>query len=261
MTKDVIRELEEAYFSVEPDERNILDALAGLLSDAKIFVDVGASIGQYTYRSSQILSNGRIIAIEPDPARFNQLERNCRRWSAESGNEIAAINSVITDRDEPVEFFLTGSTVSGRLSVPQVSAGVSWTPVTVTGSTLDRLLGDTTPDFVKIDVEGAELRVLRGAERLLEKGTTRFLVEIHGWGDPERHTGRVATFRWMLHYGYLPAYFHGNFLFLRPSLYWLGTFCRGLPTFGRDAIRRLLGRRRRVGTVAGRAQKNKQALP
>jgi methyltransferase FkbM-like protein len=50
---------------------------------------------------------------------------------------------------------------------------------------LDSLFpGETIPDLVKIDVEGGEYRVLLGSTGLLKAGKTRFMVEVHPWGDP-----------------------------------------------------------------------------
>jgi hypothetical protein len=56
--------------------------------------------------------------------------------------------------------------------------------ISVAGRTLDSLFPDTPPDFVKMDIEGAELMAFRGAERILKAGRTTFLVELHDFTGP-----------------------------------------------------------------------------
>src|ERR1035437_8331082 len=56
----------------------------------------------------------------------------------------------------------------------------------------------SVPDFLQIDVEGAELAVLRGAEATLRKARPKILIEIHGWDCPE--TVEVSKFLTRLGY-------------------------------------------------------------
>ena len=85
---EIIQRLERAYFSEDMDERRIIEALPRLLRDGSLFVDVGASLGQYTFAASRAMRNGTILAIEADPMRFETLRSNCEKWSAESTNRI-----------------------------------------------------------------------------------------------------------------------------------------------------------------------------
>ncbi len=56
---------------------------------------------------------------------------------------------------------------------------------------MDDYFEPSSTTFVKIDVEGAELRVLQGSSEHIEAGNTRFFTEISWWGDRERGTSAL----------------------------------------------------------------------
>ena len=68
--------------------------------------------------------------------------------------------------------------------------------------TLDAVFADGDPDVVKIDVEGAEYRVLLGARGILSRGKARFLVEVHPWGDEAVHKTPADVFELFGSFGY-----------------------------------------------------------
>jgi len=219
--------LNKIYFSAEKHEQKVVSHLPNLLSRARVFVDVGASLGQYTFYANQCMTNGQIIAIEADPIRFEELERNCRQWAALSSNKLTAIHAAVGDRNGQITFYTTNSTLSGGLFIREKqqeklsgsSKLAQWQGVTVNSITLDTLFSQTlnqqVPDVVKVDVEGSELRVLRGAKQLLELGQTRFLVELHNWDDPEGQHDAKDVHRFMASFNYVPSFFQGQPLFVK----------------------------------------------
>jgi FkbM family methyltransferase len=131
-----------------------------------VFVDVGSSVGAFTLPAAKrVGSTGRVIAIEPSPRVFPYLQRNVER----NGLRIVRLKRcAVTDRNQgmvpfyeaPVEHFGMGSLA------PQFQAA----PTEVTAQTLDSLLLEEAvarADVLKVDVEGFEASVFRGAERLL----------------------------------------------------------------------------------------------
>ncbi|NJL28799.1 MAG: FkbM family methyltransferase [Thermoanaerobaculia bacterium] len=228
----ILAKLNRAYFSENPHEKAILEHLGELLAEAKLFVDIGASLGQYTFYASRILENGQIVAIEADPLRYEQLAHNCEQWQTASGNKITAIRAAVAESAGEISFFTTDSDVSGGLFAHPTSApGVSWRELRVPCLCLDDRFAGQVPDLVKIDVEGAEGRVLAGARRLLAENHTQWLVELHGWDDGAGHGGAEAIYRLFDQLGYRNADFHGADLFTRR------------PT---PALARLRGRLRRL---------------
>jgi FkbM family methyltransferase len=180
--------LQDAYFSEHPHEEDILVQLPALLAGCRHFVDIGASLGQYVYHASRVMRGGRIDAFEADPARAEKLKQSCIEWAARSGNRIEPHPWAVARTAGTVTFHTTHSNVSGGLFPnalehldEETRARVSWTEVDVPAISLDEFYARSTPDFIKMDIEGAEGEALMGATDLLRRRRTRWLIELHGF--------------------------------------------------------------------------------
>lgn len=188
------------YFGRDALDSEEFSRMATLLEGVTRFIDVGASHGAYTYHANRILKNARIFAIEADPERFAILRANADRWGAETSNQIICINAAASDFDDrhisaDVDFHTTGTQVSGGIFTVDERSD-NYTPIRVPIICVDDLLEPAARTFIKIDVEGAELRVLRGAQRHISGGQTRFFVEISWWGDRGRRTSSLDVLRY-----------------------------------------------------------------
>lgn len=143
--------------------------------------DIGANVGVFSFAAAALAKNGRVIAIEPDVwlahliQRSSDLPRNrslkisvlCSAVSASVG--IARFQ--IASRGRASNAL---SEVGGRSE-----AGGARREALVPTTTLDTLLEEFgPPDFVKVDVEGAELLVLAGATVLLGDVKPKILIEV-----------------------------------------------------------------------------------
>lgn len=127
--------------------------LSRILRSARTVLDVGASIGWYSVLACQASSNAVVHAFEANPEIFPYLSANS------AGRPIHAHATAVSDTVGTLDFFCAPSS---NLSSASRAVGRK---ITVPSTTLDEL-GLETVDFVKIDVEGGELAVLRGARRL-----------------------------------------------------------------------------------------------
>lgn len=193
--------LYSTYFGENQHEREEVENFPRLLRDAKIFIDVGASLGMYTFYANRHLQNAKIIAVEADPDRYEELKKNCAKWQAEGSNELIAVHAAMSDERGPIRFFKTGSQISGGF-FPVKERSNAYVPIDVPQVLLDDFYEEGVPTFVKVDVEGAELRVLKGADRHLRGGTTRFLMEMHWWGDRARNTTTADVLRFLYEKGF-----------------------------------------------------------
>jgi FkbM family methyltransferase len=145
--------------------------------------DVGANTGYYTILFSHLVgSKGHVHAFEPVPPTFNALSE---RLAVEGiFSNVRSNSKAVCDVDgQSVELVLPGDD-HGQASLA-IHASGSWkakarTPFTVQSITLDKYAEANDVrgiDFLKIDVEGAELLVLRGARRILSRHRPLILLE------------------------------------------------------------------------------------
>lgn len=136
--------------------------LLHFLRDGDIFVDVGANVGTYTVLASRVCAASS-IAVEPDPhaasawqanVELNGIVHKTKLHQVVAGSEPGSANFSIGL--DTVNHVLDAGSPNGRL---------------VSVETLDVILGDAMPILIKIDVEGFESEVLRGATRTLAKSS------------------------------------------------------------------------------------------
>ena len=216
--EEIYNKLEHAYFSDSPDEAAVLEKLPLILGNCRHFVDIGASIGQYTYNANLIMRNGRIDSYEAEPVRFKKLRENCGKWQSSRSNILLAHHAAVAKSSGAIIFHTTQSSISGGIFPNRLDhldesarASVNWTTIEVPAVSLDDLYGNAPPDFIKMDIEGAEGEALQGAIRLLRKRRTTWLIELHGFEGGWK-PGEVIFF--MREHGYrAEEVAEGRFLF------------------------------------------------
>ena len=133
-------------------------------ADTDVFVDIGANIGYYTCLARQ--AGNHVVAVEPVPQNLEFLYANLRanRWLD------IEVFPVALSEQSGIGLMFGGGTGASLIAGWAGASEVWQTPVPLT--TLDVLLGDRFKDqrlLIKMDVEGAELGVLRGAEMTLTR--------------------------------------------------------------------------------------------
>jgi FkbM family methyltransferase len=139
-----------------------------------VFIDVGAHIGKYTIQVAKILGgSGLVIAIEPHPGNYKHLVENIKLNDLRN---VIALN--VAAWSEECELKLFVGDMHGHHSLMK-NFGRGF--FVVHAKPLDKVLeelGISRVDFVKIDVEGAELEVLKGMSITLKKFKPIVVVEI-----------------------------------------------------------------------------------
>jgi FkbM family methyltransferase len=155
-----------------------------LPKEGDIVVDIGAHIGLYTIISSKRVGpNGKVVAIEADPGNFEILNRNIQLNKL---NNVIALNYAAYSREEQKLKLYLLSGKSGFTSYNTILSNFVRSDekfVEVNANTLDYLLhqnGIDAVNWIKIDVEGAEFEVLKGATSILSKSKDIvLLIELH----------------------------------------------------------------------------------
>jgi FkbM family methyltransferase len=172
----------------EPGESRLVRELLG---PGDTFVDVGAHIGWFsTIAAGRVGETGQVVAIEPYPANATVLKDNLARNRCRNvrvlGSAVGSAPGTLT--------LARGADSGGVTALDWVRTGRVEVPVT----TLDEALAGVGPvALLKIDVEGWEAQVLRGAARTLARAG-RVLIEINppalrrAGSSPEELSGILA---------------------------------------------------------------------
>ncbi len=157
-------------------------------------VDVGAYLGRYTLTSSNLVGkSGRVVAIEGDPSHYEMLDKNLKLNKV---SNVTAINCMVGSKDMHLIVISEDNYLGvGSKAIRTNYHDDSHREFDETGrakignsivylNTLDNLLikehGISEVNWMKIDVEGAELEVLKDAHNILSNSKRiKLLIEIH----------------------------------------------------------------------------------
>jgi FkbM family methyltransferase len=138
-------------------------------------VDVGSNIGYYALLESRLVEpGGKVIAIEPVPQNVEQLQRNIR-INGRTNVEIHQL--AIADRNGTSPMYL-----SARSNWHSLLPTASSQTCEVAVSTLDDFLSDASlnsVDLIRMDVEGYEIKIIKGMRQVLNLYDPHLLIEIH----------------------------------------------------------------------------------
>ena len=152
--------------------------LAAKASPGSVIVDVGANIGVWTLLlSSKVGPDGRVIACEPSEQTYEALARNL---SLNRLRNAIPIRVALSDASGTVRLYRAADAT--RNSLGRTRSDVADDFEDVHAVTLDALVEELQlghVDILKIDVEGAEPMVLRGAAKTLEAFRPTVLFEIN----------------------------------------------------------------------------------
>jgi FkbM family methyltransferase len=151
------------------------EALFRLMPRGGVAIDAGANLGYMTsvlaFRGGPA---GRVLAFEPMPATFAALRENVARWPADRVARVELHELALSSADGTASLQVPADHAAniGRASLERNGDGAS---IDVRVARLDDLVAEPV-DVMKVDVEGHELDLLRGAERLLRDRRVRHIV-------------------------------------------------------------------------------------
>ena len=170
------------FVALDRDEPDYDDAwILALGANARIVFDVGANIGKSAFLILYANKVEELFLIDPNPLALSIAAENMIRNNL--SRHVRFISAFISDApNETLKFYTVGSGAAGSMYKSHAkTAGQMNAFLNVQTSTLDSLADEykVIPDLVKIDVEGAEAKVLRGAVGLAKHQQTKFMVEVH----------------------------------------------------------------------------------
>jgi FkbM family methyltransferase len=158
-----------------------------------LIIDGGSNMGMSILALKRVYPKARIIGFEPDPAIFRIVSENLAHNRIEG---VELINAGLSAQDGEA-FFTPDGQAGGQLS----DAG----PLRVKMERLSKYLGEPV-DFLKLNIEGAELDVLAEAAAAgLLRNVRELVLEYHGWPNEEQKLGKILTlldeqrYRYLIH--------------------------------------------------------------
>jgi FkbM family methyltransferase len=200
--------------SYEPQE---LALLSGLASTCKVIFDIGANVGWYAVQLARTTEpDSKVFCFEPVRATYDRLAENVTLNGLDS--KVRLFNFGLSDVAGPADFFLPAFSGSVAASARNLHPDEKVTRLSVRLEVADDFVEREQVgriDLIKCDVEGAELSVLRGARRIIERDKPIIFLEM--------------LRKWAGHFNYHP---NDIILLLRQS----GYRCWGV---GKNALREI----------------------
>jgi len=177
-----------------------LSCLEALLSPGMTFVDVGACYGIYTLVAAKLVgSSGTALAFEPATRSFAVLEDNI---ALNSLGNVRAYRVALSDRASVRRLYLHPDPSRNSLAKTEETVGY---PEQVEANTLDAFLGSIASrsiDVIKMDVEGAEELVLRGARETLSAARPAIIFEVNPQAATALGLSPRGAWEFLDHMGY-----------------------------------------------------------
>jgi FkbM family methyltransferase len=159
-----------------------------------LFFDVGANVGLVTFQVAHRRPDARILAFEPNPPAVAAWERNRQLCTSRL---VTLIERAVTEEVGAITFDAPSADLgAGRASAAGIEVPTTTLDDYCSSRGVDRI------DVIKVDVEGAESKVLAGARRLLRSGAIRLLiVEFNEFHLSRAGKSRGVMVEWLADHG------------------------------------------------------------
>lgn len=151
-------------------EKEVTQKLIALSGSDSVFIDVGAHVGRYTILLADLCKI--VISIEADPVNFKKLNKNIEINGVDN---VTLIHKAMSNRQGAIKFYLGKTKGVGSIKKKNGKCYIQIESDTL-DSTIETL--NIAPSVIKIDVEGAELDVLRGFTKTLRLSRPIVICEV-----------------------------------------------------------------------------------
>jgi FkbM family methyltransferase len=188
-------------------EQHFAELFRCLVSPGDRCVDVGANIGVHTVRLAKLAgSGGSVIAIEPDPGLAGRARRNI---ALNGLGNARVINAAASDQAGETVLYRPGTADTNRARASLLrhsyltGTAITVPVVTVDNVCVDRACDDAVPvtrvAVIKVDVEGHESAVVRGAARVIDRDAPAVIFE---YAPQLLDDASQTPFSWLAERGY-----------------------------------------------------------
>jgi len=173
------------YSGWEPDAQAVMQKS---IRSGSIVYDIGANYGVHTLLMARLVGDsGKVFSFEPVSNIAGELKRNV---ALNRFNNVTCIPIAVSDQCGNASFVLGAHIGAGKLALS--SSESTFLVATITINEFVRSGQGPAPDFMKIDVEGAESKVLSGASNIMREHRPTILVDLHNPNE-DRAVGRIFS--------------------------------------------------------------------
>jgi FkbM family methyltransferase len=179
-----------AHLQWEQTEQKVYDSPDAHVKTGDVVLDCGAHIGYFT-RVALRAGASLVVAVEPEVANIAAFKRNFEK-ELRAGT-VKLVAKGVWNSTGKLSLNVSGQSNDSHTVLERTDSRKTETIEVVDIDRLARELRLSKVDFVKMDIEGAELKALQGARNSIAKWRPRLAISAyHVAGDP----GNIATFVW-----------------------------------------------------------------
>ncbi|MDI6617557.1 MAG: FkbM family methyltransferase [Clostridiales bacterium] len=169
-------------------ETAMLEDIRKRIGQNKVFIDVGANIGNHTVYFSKVCDAKKVYSFEPQKIAFDILKRNVRINNIQHIVEL--FNLGVGKANDRAQMIILDNNNLGMSKVKKTPYG------NIEINSLDNLLyrKNDNIDLIKVDVEGMELEVLEGAEKIIKKCNPLIYVEANSIEEFDKINAYLKNF-------------------------------------------------------------------
>ncbi len=183
------------------DEKELQDAIIENLKAGDTFIDIGANFGLHTLLGCLLATHkGRVLAVEPIPQNIALLTKNIHLNAFDEFCQIGEV-ALVNDPELTSVLMTAGEDIAPDASIVKQA---SQNTINVKARTLDALVEEykLTPSLIKIDTEGAEHDILKGARHILSNLKPVLIIEVHTFALPNFGTSPEELAAFLNGFGY-----------------------------------------------------------
>jgi FkbM family methyltransferase len=174
------------------------------LKPGMTFVDVGANVGHYTLMAAALVGpKGKVFAFEPSPYAYSQLAKTIKKNGLA---QVFLIEAGLSDRPDRLQLYVPKAEVGNHNST--LIPVADFLPIEVSVERLDTYLTEQKinhVDLLKIDVEGFEPNVFRGAGSYITEGKiAAILCEFNQFWLQANQSSSRQLYQFLVQQGYRP---------------------------------------------------------
>lgn len=167
------------------------------VSSVKNVLDIGAQIGTFSLRASQLFPDAKVVAVEATSANFAMLEKNISANNLQS--RIKAVKKALWGKTgETIKMHISSENSGGHSAVVDHNISGKETGVesiqTISLEDLLKTNGMDSVEFMKMDIEGAEYEVIYSTPKDVLQKITRMVFEAHPIDKENKNADALVSY-------------------------------------------------------------------